>query len=56
MTTQTTQDILAIVNEWESTDKSDFIEELLEFAMTKGQREFVLHSLQYNTPLKGDAQ
>ena len=47
------QMIMAIVNEWESEGKSDFIEELLLF-MTEEQRTHVNLCLQYNTPLSGD--
>lgn len=56
MSSQTTQDILSIVNQWESADKSDFIEELLLDVLTVEQRLHVLHCLQYNTPLKGDGR
>lgn len=47
------QMIMEIVNEWESSDKSDFIEDLLNF-MTEEQRTRVNVCLQYNTPLDGD--
>ena len=47
------QMIMAIVNEWESEGKSDFIEELLLF-MTEEQRTHVNLCLQHNTPLSGD--
>lgn len=55
MSTQTTQNILSIVNEWESAYKSDFIEEMLE-TLPEEQQRHILNCLQYNTPLKGDAR
>lgn len=45
--------VMDIVNEWESSDKSDFIQELLAF-MTLEQVARVHTCLNYNTPLKGD--
>lgn len=45
--------IMEVVNEWESSGKSDFIEELLGF-MTEEQQTRVNVCLQYNTPLSGE--
>lgn len=56
MSLHPTQDILDIVNQWESSDKSDFIKELLLDVLTVEQRLHILHCLQYNTPLKGDGR